>query len=126
MSDAEVVGDFEGATTEMELGPLTGTAADFEFSPADAAADAGAEGLGAGFLGGEAGGEGFGEVSLGHTVGDFTRGEDALEKGVSEALEAALDAFDLDEIAAESDDHWEAPEPGTATLECRMRCVGWL
>jgi hypothetical protein len=108
-ADAEACGDLGGAAVEMELGSLAGATADFELAPVDAAADAGAEGLGSGLLGSEAGGEALCIVLLRHAVGDLAGGVDAGEEGFTEALVAALDALYFDEVGAEAEYQRVAP-----------------
>jgi len=106
VADAEAGGDFGGAAGEVERWALAGEAEDFEFAPGDAAADAGAEGLGGCLLGGKAGGEAFGGGSLFlAAVGDLGGRVDAVEEGVAEAGERVLDAGDLDHVGAEAEDH---------------------
>jgi hypothetical protein len=101
---AERGGDLCGAAAEMELGPLAWQAADFELAPAYATADTGPEGFGASFFGCETRCEALGGIFFALAVGDLAGGIDAFQKCVAEALYAALDAVDFDEVGAESDD----------------------
>jgi hypothetical protein len=73
-------GDLGSAATEVQFRPLTVLAADLQFSPAYAAADARTEGFGPCFLGGEARGQALCIVLAGEAVGDLARGEYAFEK----------------------------------------------
>ena len=64
MGDSEFEGAFGRAAAQVQGGPFAGCAPDFQFQPADAAADAGAKGLGASLLGGEARGKALGGLLL--------------------------------------------------------------
>ena len=73
-------------------------------------AEARAERLGAGLLGGEALGVGGGARRPPRPIcAAPIVGEDALEEAVAVALEGALDPPDVDDVVAEADDHRDAP-----------------
>ncbi len=106
MADAEAGGDLGGAAVEVQGGALAGEAANLKLRPVDAAADARAERLGRGLLGGEARGEALGGgLVAGVAVGDLAGGVDAGEEALAEAGDRALDAGDLDEVSAKAEDH---------------------
>lgn len=98
MGDAELSGDGTGAAGEVQRGTLAGIPAHFDFLPGDAVLDAGAEGFGAGFLGGETGGIALHRACSGAAVGNFRIGKDAVKKSFAEALERAGDARHFDEV----------------------------
>src|SRR4029078_3104090 len=87
-------------------------------APKNAVAKAGAERLGAGFLGREAFGVGRG--TLGAAVGflPLGLGEDAIEESLAVARDGAFDAPDIDHVVAETDDHHELPTLASVSL-CR-------
>ena len=66
---AEARGDFGGTAVKAQGGPAREFADDFDLQPSDAETDAGAEGLGACFLGSEAGGKTFIRFALAPAVG---------------------------------------------------------
>lgn len=105
MDNAEAGGEFGRAAVEADAGASAGLADDLDFEPVDSATDAGAEGFGAGLLGGEAGRKAFGCVALSHAVGLFGGGEDTVQEALSEAVEGLLDSVDFDQIDATADDH---------------------
>src|SRR3954453_19540784 len=79
---------------------------DAEIAPEHAAAKPGAERLGGGFLGGKtAGVAGKLRGPPGRPAAAPGRGEDAVEKAVAKALDRLLDAADVDQIAADAEDH---------------------
>ena len=92
---AKARGDFGGTAMEAEGGPSAELADNFNLKPGDAVADAGAEGLGAGFLGGESGGKALGGIALAQAVGLFGGSVDAVEEAAPVALDGAVDAADF-------------------------------
>ena len=98
-------GNLGGAAMKAEGGPAGELADNLEFEPGDAEADAGAEGLGASFFGCEACGKTLGGIALAETICLFCRGVDAIEEARPVALNGAMDAVNLDQIDASSDDH---------------------
>ena len=93
--DAEAAGSLKGSASQFEGGLARGQADDFELQPTDAVADAGAESLGGGLLGGKASGEALGGVALAAAVGDLAWGIDAAEESLAEASDTVRDAFDF-------------------------------
>src|SRR5665213_288415 len=93
--------------------------------PIDAPAEPGAERLGAGLLGGEA--LGIAGDSVGARVGTLALdgGKDAFEEALAIALDGALDPPDVDEIAAEAEDHQALRAPWLSAralfINARMR-----
>src|SRR5882672_11733670 len=73
--------------------------------PVGGVADAGAERLGEGFLGGEALGEVGGGLAVAAEALQLGLAQDAPREALAEALERALDAADLDDIVAHAVDH---------------------
>src|SRR5262249_22537517 len=76
--------------------------------PEDAGADAGAQGLGTGFLGAKALGVRGGARGAPVRFLPFDGGEDALDEAVTILFQNLLDATDIDKIAAQADDHARA------------------
>ena len=109
VANAEARGNLCGTAVKVQLRALAGEAADLDLAPVDAAADAGAEGLGSGLFGGKARGQAFGVVLLRHAVGDLAGSVDAVKEGLAEALVAALDPVDFDEVSAEAEDQAGTP-----------------
>lgn len=103
--DAEAGGDLGCAAMESEGGPAGELADNLEFEPGDAEADAGAEGLGAGFFGGKAGGKALGGFALAQAVCLFRGGIDTIEEAGPVTLDGAMDAVNLDQVDAGADDH---------------------
>ncbi len=92
-------------------------------APEDAAMKPGAERLGAGLLGGEALGVGGGAHPPPLRFPPLDVGEDAADEALAVALERLLDAPDVDQVAADADDHDAAAFAGSARLvhQARMR-----
>ena len=67
--------------------------------------EAGAERLRTRFLGGEAAGIACCPILAPVAFSAFNIGENALEKAVAEPLNHLLDAADVDQIAAQAEDH---------------------
>jgi hypothetical protein len=88
---------------------------DTEVAPEDAGGKAGAQSLGAGFLGGET--LGIARRPVGAAVGlpPLGLGEDPVEKLVAEALDRPLDAAYVDDIAPDPQDH-ACPSPALVLL----------
>src|SRR5579863_5251346 len=78
---------------------------DAEVTPVDASPKAGAERLRARFLGGEAARIARRGMDARLALAALVRGEHAIEKAFAEALDHLLEAADVDQIAAEADDH---------------------
>jgi hypothetical protein len=68
-------------------------------------APAGAESLHGRFFGGEPGGVPFAAVAMAFAIGDFLRREDALNESAAVPRDGSLDAVDLGNVRAQSDDH---------------------
>src|SRR5215831_14942964 len=95
----------ERATRQHEGGP-TGREVDHaQVAPINAAAKAGAERLGARLLGGVALGVALGAIEPALGARALNRREDAFEEPIAEALDGLFDAADVDEIAADAEDH---------------------
>src|SRR5690606_3099486 len=89
--------------------------------PVDAAArHAGAQRLGAGFLGGEALGVAGGAVGLALGAGPFGLGEDAPGEALAEAFEGLLDAADVGQVVADADDQ-AARSARASSIRARIR-----
>lgn len=73
--------------------------------PGDALGESGADCLHECLFGGEAGGEAFEAVGFDEAVGDFVRGEDALEEAVAEAGVGVANTGDFGEVGADRKDH---------------------
>src|SRR5882672_7605504 len=76
-----------------------------EVAPEHAGAKAGAERLGAGFLGGEALGIAGGAAGPRLRLAPLGLGEQALGEAAAETLQRLLDAADVDDVAADAEDH---------------------
>ena len=85
--------------------PARGQVDDPEIAPEHAAAKPGAERLGARLLGGEAAGIARRPVGPPVAFAALGLGEDAVEKAVAEPVDGLLDAADVDQVAAEAEDH---------------------
>ena len=97
---------------------------DAHVAPEHAVAQAGAERLGAGLLGGEALGVGGG--ALGAAVAILRAldlGEAARDEALAEALERLLDAADVAEVAADAEDH-RRPRPRPSPRACARIALG--
>ena len=115
--NAEMFRNLGGTAVEQELRRPAGVADDLELLPADAAADACAQSLGAGLLCGKAGGEAFrGALFAGVAVDDLAGGVDTREKLLPKAFQAAFDPCDLDEIC------FPARSPTRCLRTLAMRC----
>src|SRR5207302_6682830 len=79
---------------------------DAEVAPEDPLAKTGAERLGRGLLGGEAPGiaRPAGQTAA-IAAAALVFGEDAVKKAVAKTLDRPLDPADIDEIAADAEDH---------------------
>src|SRR5947209_15070201 len=78
---------------------------DAHVAPEHAVAQAGAERLGAGLLGGEALGVGGGALGAAVALGLLDPGEAASDEAGAEPIQRLLDALDVAEVAADADDH---------------------
>src|ERR671929_1972789 len=105
------------AALEHQRGPARGQIHDAHVAEEDAAAEARAERLGTGLLGGEALGVGRGPRGARLGLAPLRRREDAVREALAVALEHALDPPDVHEIAAEADDH----DTATGILASSMR-----
>src|SRR5579863_2055153 len=94
-----------------------GQARDFAVAPADAMIPASAQSLHRGFLGGETRCITLETIGLGIAVENFSRGEDALQKTVPEALNGLADAGNFGDVDACAYDHVSAIRFGTG-LRC--------
>src|SRR5262245_19071707 len=86
-------------------GPARRKVNDAHVAPEYAAAEAGAQRLGAGLLGGEALGIGFHPVGPPLGARPFGLGEDAGEEALAVALDRALDAPNIDQVRTDAMDH---------------------
>lgn len=105
MSHPELSGDGTGAAGEVQGGALAGLAAHFDFLPGDAVLDAGAEGFGAGFLGGETGRITLRSACSGAAIGNFLIGENTVKEPLAEALEGAGDARHVHQVDSGAHEH---------------------
>src|SRR5262249_42605355 len=80
-------------------------------APEHARAQAGAERLGAGLLGGEALGIGLSALGAPLGLGPLGCGEDAAEEAFAVSLDRPFDAADVDEVGPDADDHVDVPRP---------------
>src|SRR5580698_924134 len=91
-------------------------------TPEHAAAQAGAQRLGAGLLGGEALGVAARPVGLALGASPLDLGEDAAGKPLAEALERLLDAADVREIGPQANDQ-AATSSRAASIKERIRRI---
>src|SRR5580698_9987054 len=82
---------------------------DAHVAPPHAGADAGAERLGAGFLGGEALGIGLDPVAPPLGARALVRREDAIDEAIAVALDHLGDAAHVGNVGADAEDHHPAP-----------------
>jgi hypothetical protein len=125
--DAQGFGDAGGGAGEGEEGFAVGIVEDFDISPGDIAAPAGAEDFEDGFFGGEAAGEvGSGEF-VGEAVSLLGSGEAAVEKVVLVLGVEARNARDFNDIDAVSDDcHEGIVRPGAWWCKRGGQEVEWV
>ena len=90
--DAGCGAEVGGAAGDRKFGFAQGVGDDLHLPPADAVlAQADAQGLGEGLLGGEAQGEGgVAAAGLALAIGDFPGGEDAVQEALAVALDGRL------------------------------------
>ena len=102
-----------GAAGQRQGRLAAGQVDDADVAPEHAAVEAGAQRLGAGLLGGVAARVGFRAVAHGaRSAARSIGGEHARDEALAEAVERALDAPDVDQVAAEADDHARAGTAG--------------
>src|SRR5690606_40421377 len=95
---------------------------DAHVAPEDAAPEAGAERLGAGLLGRVALGVAGGAQAPSVRLRPLDLGEHAVGEAVAVAFERPLDAADVDDVAADADDHRGCGVPARASsINARMR-----
>ena len=87
--------------------------------PEDAVCKAGAERFRTGFLGREALGVGFRPVLAALGFADLDFGKTALGEALGKAFDGAGDAADIDQVAADADDHRGSPD---GTRSARRAC----
>src|SRR6185437_9525782 len=95
----------QGAAGEDHARPAGRQVDDAEIVPIDAGAEAGAERLGACFLGGVALGVAGDTIGAAIGFGALGLGEDARQESLAEALDGPHDPIDVDEVAADAEDH---------------------
>jgi len=95
---AEAVGVFQGLAGEANGGALAGETDDLDVVPGDAVAQAGSDGLEAGFFGGKAGGQAFGGVGLGQAIAELFRGKNTAKEALPKALYGGLDPGDFGDV----------------------------
>ena len=93
------------AAVEAEAGTAAGLPHHFNFQPVHTPADAGSEGLGGGFFGGKSSGEALGRVAFAQAVRLLARGEHAVQKPLSIAIDRLLNARDFYQVSAAADNH---------------------
>src|SRR5580704_5307428 len=98
-----------GAAGEFHGRPPRRQVDDAHVAPPHAGADAGAERLGTGFLGGEALGVGFDPVAPPFGAGALVRREDAIDEAIAVALDDLGDAAHVGNIGADAENHLPAP-----------------
>ena len=106
MGQIQEFGAFGGASVEFQRRGMASLSHHFDFLPGNAA-DAEAEGLRRGFLGGESGGE---AVCLAVAEGQFLGRIDSVEKAVSVAFYDPLDTWNFYNIYA-GDEHVSGDDP---------------
>src|SRR6202035_5828813 len=89
---------------------------DPEIAPEDAAAKAGAERLGGRFLGREAPRIAWAGVGAPLATAALVLGEDAVHEAVAKACDRRLNAADIDQIAADAEDHRRQPRARSTEL----------
>src|SRR5258708_8382229 len=95
----------ESPAGQHHAGPPGGKIDDAEIAPEHAGAKPGAKRLRASFLGGIALGIAGGPVGPPVGFAALDVGEDAIEEPLAEPLDHPLDARDVDEVAADAEDH---------------------
>src|SRR5580704_2973720 len=98
-----------GAAGELHGRPPRRQVDDAHVAPPHAGADAGAERLGAGFLGGEALGISLDPVAAPFGAGALVRREDAIDEAIAVALDDLGDAAHVGNIGADAENHLPAP-----------------
>jgi hypothetical protein len=87
---AESRGKFRRPAVKLQNWTLPGQAKNLNIVPGNPMAQAGADGLHSGFLGGKAGRQTLSGVRLAHTVPDLSRCEYPMQKTVAKALHGGL------------------------------------
>src|ERR1041385_369276 len=95
---AEPRGELCRLAAEFQNRTLSGHAKHLDILPGDPMAQAGADGLHSGFLGGKAGGQALRGIRLAHAVADLGGGEDAPEKTLAKTLHGVLDPPHLGDV----------------------------
>src|SRR5690242_19257752 len=96
----------ERAAGQPQAGLARGQVDDPEVAPEDAAPETRTERLGGGLLGGKAAGvAGAAGQAAAIAAATLGLGEDAVEKAVAETLDRLFDAADVDQVAADAEDH---------------------
>src|SRR3984885_2151271 len=98
-----------GAAGELHGRPPRRQVDDAHVAPPHAGADAGAERLGAGLLGGKTLGVGFDPVAPPFGAGTFGRREDAIDEAIAVALDDLGDTTHVGNVGADAEDHPPAP-----------------
>ncbi len=95
--------EFGGPAGDRKFRLAQGVGDDLHLPPADAVlAQADAQGLGEGLLGGKAQGEGGVAAAFALAISDFLGGEDAVQEALAVALMAAFEAGYLDQIDSDA------------------------
>ncbi len=103
--NAQAAGNLGGTPVKAQAGLSARLAHHLNLKPVDPEADACAQRLGCGFLGGEACSKTFGGVALALAVGLLGREINAIEEASAEAIHGVLDARNLDQINSGASDH---------------------
>src|ERR1019366_209813 len=102
---AEFSGDGCGLAVELNGRTLAFWAHNFDIAPADTVTPSRAQGFHSGFLGGETRGIAFKPGGFSFAVTNFTFGEDAMKKAVTEALDAFADAGNFGDVHSGAENH---------------------
>ena len=105
MGYAQGCGNLCRSAMETNRWAPTGLSDYFNFKPAYAAADPGAQSLGPGFFCREAGGKALCRIAFAETVSLLGGGVYAVEEPLSKSLNRLLDPGDFYQVDATSDDH---------------------
>jgi hypothetical protein len=102
---AEPRGELCGLTVKLQNWTLAGQPQDLNIVPGNAMAQASANGLHSGFLGGKAGRQTLCGVGLAHTVPDLRRGKHPTQKAIAKALQGGLNPVYLTDVNSSPYNH---------------------
>src|SRR5688572_15608677 len=118
---------FGGAPGQCHGGLARGQIHHPHVAPEDALIEAGSEGFGAGFLGSETFGVRRRALLAALRSPHLDRSKDPFNEALAIAVESLLDAPDIDEVAADADDHRAAaPAASARAVSIRRRMVRTL